>query len=196
MPKCATPAGGSNNFRIAAMENSEAAIYYESPAKHLGYIGLGCIMLTASILCVNSNFRIAGWFFLPISGLFIFCLLTRLFMHSPRLIINKKGINAIRDGWGMIEWHEILDIEIVPYGDFKIIVLEVQDPEKFMQRLNMIKRLAMRYHYQRALGSPIVVTTGGLKGSQGEVLAAIERFGGDTQIDSKNETTSETSKEE
>ncbi|HEY3318846.1 MAG TPA: STM3941 family protein [Planctomycetota bacterium] len=139
-------------------------VCYESFVKTACYVFLGLLMVGASLFCTRIDRLdaiIAGWFGVAFFGACELVGIARLFVNSPRLTISDSGISDIRDGFGLIEWSDILSVDVAEIQRQKFIALTVEDPEKYVQRLSTFKRWAAKAN-TALVGTPIIINTHGL----------------------------------
>lgn len=96
----------------------------------------------------------------------------KLFDSRPGLIINEQGLNDNSGGLslGQISWKDIEDIQVQQIQRQRLILILVKNPQDYIDRQsNGWKRKLMAINY-RQYGTPISISTNGLKISFDELL--------------------------
>jgi hypothetical protein len=99
-----------------------------------------------------------------------------LFDKKWGLIINKNGItdNSNATSVGLIKWTDIIGIRVVQEFSQKFIMIDVLNPEDYIElKNNRIGKMAMKVNYNK-YGSPISITANSLKISFAELISLIE----------------------
>jgi hypothetical protein len=101
----------------------------------------------------------------------------KLFDKRPGLVLNSAGIidNSSGVAAGFIPWSEIVGAEIFEVHRQKMLIITLRDPEKYIARGNLFKRIASKTGYKMC-GSPISITSTTLKISFPELLATFEQY--------------------
>lgn len=89
----------------------------------------------------------------------------KLFDSRPGLIINEQGLNDNSGGLsvGQILWQDIEDIQVLKIQRQRLILILVKNPQDYLDRQsNGWKRKLMAMNH-RQYGTPISVSTNGLK---------------------------------
>ncbi len=109
-----------------------------------------------------------------LSGLFG---IKKLFDKSPGLILNSEGIldNSSGLSAGLIPWSEVMDIGEYQVQKQKFISIHVQDPEKYANNGNALKRMANRANIKMC-GTPINISANSLKIGYKELLDVIQEY--------------------
>lgn len=93
------------------------------------------------------------------------------------LILNSRGIfdysSAISAGF--IPWEDISGLEQTEMLQQKLLVLKMKEPEKYIRRGGVIKRLLNRANF-RLCGSPVALFNGSLKISFTELYEGVSYF--------------------
>jgi len=91
---------------------------------------------------------------LCVIGAFIF--LRAFFDKKVKLIINSEGITENFLG-GLVRWSEIEDIRLIKMDDVKYIVIDVKNPQEFINKrtIDLSERQAMETNIRRTRGAPI-----------------------------------------
>lgn len=173
--------------------NSEETVIYPSKGKmvffllvSLGFTGMGAVFLSLEPSSIASNFRrydspllvyilaaAAVAFFGPATLYFI----KKLFDQTSALILSREGImdNASGVGAGFIPWAEITDIREYRVQKKKFISIHVKDPEKYVKRGHLLKRLANRANWKMT-GTPVNIPANSLKTGYEELFSSIEQY--------------------
>jgi hypothetical protein len=104
-------------------------------------------------------------------------IIRKLFDSRPGLIINEQGISDNSGGLsiGQILWEDIEDIQELKIQRQRLILLLVKNPQDYIDRQSSSwKRKLMAMNY-RQYGTPISISTNGLKISFAELLAMLEQ---------------------
>lgn len=127
----------------------------------IGYIGIIKPENFISPFFRNSEIiriiSIAGVLFFGIGIIYI---LWKLFDKKPGLIIDQKGIidNSNATSVGLIEWSDINRIEKKQVMSTEFLILHINQPEKYIQRVkNIILKKAIEMNVKK-YGSPISIT--------------------------------------
>lgn len=76
---------------------------------------------------------------------------------------------------GLIEWDDIVELQIENVVNQKFIMVIVSNPEKYINRQkSSLKKMAMGRNY-KSYGSPISISANGLKTNFEELYRLIER---------------------
>ena len=108
-------------------------------------------------------------------GLSIFVLIKKLLDSKPGIIIdqicltdNSSGMSA-----GHILWSDIEDISVIEIQRQKLIMLQVRNPLDYIDKQTSgLKRKMMQMNY-KMYGTPIIITSNGLKISFEELLSIL-----------------------
>lgn len=109
--------------------------------------------------------RIAGIAAVAFFGLYLVFIVKKLFDNKIGLTIDQNGItdNSNATSVGLIEWDDITDIGTVQVASTKILMLETDKPEKYIERArNGISKRAMKANY-KMYGSPLSIISNSLK---------------------------------
>lgn len=100
----------------------------------------------------------------------------KLFDPRPGLIINEAGISDNSGGLsaGQISWADIEDFSVLQIQRQRLILILVKNPQDYLDRQsNGWKRKLMAMNY-RQYGTPISISTNGLKISFDELLEILK----------------------
>ncbi len=114
---------------------------------------------------------IAGYASIIFFGLCALLSIRKLADNRPGLIIDDLGISDNSSGvsCGQILWSDISNISILEIHRQKIIMLQVNNPEDYINRqTNTFKRKMMEMNFNM-YGSPLSITSNGLKISFNEL---------------------------
>lgn len=118
-----------------------------------------------SIDLVSSSFSILiGVFGVLFFGVCISFMLIKLFDRRPGLIIDEFGItdHSNATSVGLIEWEDITGFRSMKVSSTKILIIETNQPEKYIQKAkNSIAKMAMKAN-NRHYGSPLSVISNSL----------------------------------
>ena len=109
--------------------------------------------------------RIAGIAAVAFFGLCSVFIAIKLFDKKVGLTIDQNGItdNSNATSVGLIEWADITNIGTVQVASTKILMLETDKPEKYIERAkNGISKRAMKANH-KMYGSPISIISNSLK---------------------------------
>ncbi len=109
--------------------------------------------------------RIAGIAAVAFFGLCLVFIAKKLFDNKVGLTIDQNGItdNSNATSVGLIEWDDITDIGTVQVASTKILMLETDKPEKYIERAkNGISKRAMKANH-KMYGSPLSIISNSLK---------------------------------
>lgn len=121
---------------------------------------------------------VAGAIFFGLCG---FCWSMKIFDGKPGLVIDNEGIvdNSSVAAAGRIHWDEINGIAVAGNGRQRFVVIDVTDPQKYVDRGGSLKRMLNAANL-RFMGSPINVSSNSLNVSFDELLqlltTAIEKY--------------------
>ena len=101
----------------------------------------------------------------------------KLFDKSPGLVLNSEGIldNSSGLSAGVIPWSEVVDIREYQVQKQKFVSIHVQDPEKYANNGNALKRMANRANIKMC-GTPINISANSLKIGYEELLETIQEY--------------------
>ena len=135
------------------------------------FVLLGLIFILEPSRFANSSYRPKPVFMIFSAGLasFVFfgvCasnIIKKLFDKKPALIIDEHGITINTGLSAYICWDEIKGIGIQEIKRTKVIIIYLKKPDKFIKNQpGLINRRMLSLGY-RMSGSPISITTRGLK---------------------------------
>ncbi|WP_224489573.1 STM3941 family protein [Robertkochia flava] len=119
-----------------------------------------------STLFRNPEFiRIAGIASVAFFGLCSIFIAKKLFDNKVGLTIDQNGItdNSNATSIGLIEWADITNIGTVQVQSTKILMLETDKPEKYIERAkNGLAKRAMKANH-KMYGSPLSIISNSLK---------------------------------
>ena len=117
---------------------------------------------------------VVGWFGLVFFGLCFAKIVADIVRPGPRVVVNNIGIEDRRLGIGVVPWPEITAIELRWMGSAKSLCVEVVDSDRYVARMPLRARLAVRAN--ALLGyPPITMTFAGLSPGINEVWEYIRR---------------------
>ncbi len=109
--------------------------------------------------------RIAGIASVAFFGLCLIFIARKLFDKKVGLTIDQNGItdNSNSTSLGLIEWADITGIGTVQVDSTKILMLETDKPDKYIERAkNGFSKRAMKANY-KMYGSPLSIISNSLK---------------------------------
>ena len=140
----------------------------------VGFVALGCWLWPHadsdphhSPLYVKAVAAAAIAFF-SVCGLFA---LFKLFDRSPGLVIDAQGIidNSSGLSAGRIPWSDIRGLHVTVVQRRKFLCVQVDDPDKYVQRASFLKRQLVRMN-AKYFGGPILISTVALSTDFDELL--------------------------
>jgi len=108
-------------------------------------------------------------------GLCFFFISKKLGDKSPGLVISDEGIldNSSGVSVGQIKWAEIEHISVIKIYRQKMIILQIKNPQEYIDKqTNWFKRKMMTTNY-KMYGTPVCITSNGLKISFNELLSTL-----------------------
>lgn len=90
--------------------------------------------------------------------------LRKLFDKSVGLIIDNFGItdNSNASSVGLIDWSDILDIKTEQVMSTRFLLIFVDNPDKYLERVNGFKRKLMKAN-MKMYGTPLSITSNTLR---------------------------------
>lgn len=118
----------------------------------IAFIIIGATMILLPDTDIGRIGTIVGWSSVSFFGAVAVYALIRLNSNKPALIIDSKGItdNASGLSAGFIPWSDITGSGIVTFLEQKFIGIALKDPQKYLAKVNPIKRLLMRMNSSMA----------------------------------------------
>lgn len=105
-----------------------------------------------------------------------------MFDKKAGIIIDEKGIwdNSSGVSVGLIEWDDILGIRKVSVSGTSFLLIDVSNPEKYINRLSgVIKKIAVKAN-KKNYGTPISISANGLKTKldilENQIIKAFEEY--------------------
>ena len=110
-------------------------------------------------------------------GLLALFFFKKLFDKKPGLIFSSSGIvdNASAVAAGFIPWSEVLGAHVFEVPQQKMLIIEVTDPQKYVDRGNAVKRKINQANYQMC-GSPISISANALKIDFAELHSLFDQY--------------------
>lgn len=104
---------------------------------------------------------LAGISFFGLCGLYS-CI--KMFDNKPGLVIDAQGIvdNSSAVAAGRIPWDDIVGVKVYSIAGQKVLVIEVLDPQKYVERGSAFKRM-LNAANTNTIGSPISITSNTLQ---------------------------------
>lgn len=111
------------------------------------------------------------------SGLCSILAVRKFFDKRPGLVLNSTGIidNSSGIAAGFIPWSEITGAEIYKFQRQKMLIVKVRNPEEFIQRGNLLKRITVRMSHKMC-GSPIGITANTLNINFDKLLSLFTQY--------------------
>ncbi|WP_346882094.1 STM3941 family protein [uncultured Algibacter sp.] len=110
-------------------------------------------------------------------GITTFFIFKKTISKEPRLIINDMGIidNSNAINLGLITWEDITGVKLIKVNSNKFVIIEIHNPEKYIERCkNAILKKAIKAN-QRVYGSPLSITLHSLKIKPLELVSLIDK---------------------
>ncbi len=130
-------------------------------------------------LFLNNPIYVYGLGFLSIVifgllGLFFF---KKIFDSKPGLIFSNTGIvdNASAVAAGFIPWSEVAGYDVFEMNGQKMLIIMVQDPQKYVDRGNAVKRTLNQANLKMC-GSPISISANALKINFSELRSIFDEY--------------------
>ncbi|WP_330442875.1 STM3941 family protein [Flavobacterium sp. C4GT6] len=114
---------------------------------------MALLFVIASIFIISYPIKIpsllkylAGILGILFFGAVFITMILKLARNKPAIIVDDKGLtdNASGVSAGLIEWSDILGIEITSVTNQLFISIYVRDPEKYMQNTGLFKKWMMK----------------------------------------------------
>ncbi len=120
---------------------------------------LSSVMRSKEVIFVTG---LASISFFGLAGLFI---LKKLFDNQPGLVVSREGIfdNSSATSAGLIEWNDIVDADLIKIFGQRIFLINVKDPQKYIQRQESTRRRNVLKANLKFYGTPITIAANGLK---------------------------------
>ena len=142
----------------------------------IGFVFIGCWFIVNPSNFVNFSTRneiivfITGILEVVVFGLASVFLFIKLFDNKSGLVINKQGIidNTNSSSMGLISWPEITKIYKKKIISTEILIIEIRNPEEYIQKANGLKKLGLKQNL-KSYGTPITLTSVGLQCSFDEL---------------------------
>jgi len=146
----------------------------------IGFVGLGTWLMFCHITVWHLPLiviHLAGFIsvvFFGACGIYGF---KKLFDKKPGLIFNSSGIvdNSSGVAAGFIPWSEVIRAEVSELNKQKMLIIFVQNPQKFINQGGMMKQLLNNANYKMC-GSPIAIASNTLKINFAELLALFRQY--------------------
>lgn len=122
-----------------------------------------------------TKIAIAGYASIVFFGLCAFVLIKKLPDNKPGLVIDETGLTDNSSGVsaGKILWSDMEDISVIEIHRQKLIMLQVKNPQDYIDKqTNGFKRKMMQMNY-KMYGTPLSITSNGLKISFDELLSTL-----------------------
>lgn len=105
--------------------------------------------------------RMFGGIAFVIIGMGVVLLGKKLSSTQPGLVINNTGIidNGTASGVGLVYWEDIVKLKITGVSGAKMFMLIVDDPQKYINKVNSTFAKGILRLNNKLYGSPIVIPT-------------------------------------
>jgi hypothetical protein len=102
-----------------------------------------------------------GIIFFGVAGIYIFF---KLFDSRPGLTIDQSGIydNSSAAAGHLIKWEIIRGLRVEQVMSTKLILIDIENPEQFMEQASGLKRKLMQGTF-RMYGTPVSLSSAGLQ---------------------------------
>ncbi len=150
-------------------------------------IGVWLLSLDEANIRLNRSFRLLfnnpmfayGLGILSIvffGGLALF-FIKKIFDKKPGLVFNNSGIvdNASAVAAGFIPWSEVTGSHIFEMPQQKMLIIMVNDPQKYIERGNAVKRKLNQANFKMC-GSPIAISSSALKINFPELQSVFDEY--------------------
>ena len=147
----------------------------------LAFVAIGLWFVISPPTISNSywgnptKIAIAGYASIVFFGLCAFVLIKKLPDNKPGLIIDQTGLTDNSSGVsaGQILWTDIENISVIEIHSQKLIMLQVTNPQDYIDKqTSSFKRKMMQLNY-KMYGTPLSITSNGLKISFDELLSTL-----------------------
>ena len=103
--------------------------------------------------------------------------LKKLLDQAPGLVLDQEGFTDNSSGVsaGLVPWSEVVEIGESQVQRQKFISIHVVDPEKYVDRGNVLRRMTNRANLKMC-GTPINISSSSLKISHEELLGVFETY--------------------
>ena len=139
----------------------------------------------------STTMLIAGYASIIFFGLCALMFIRKLPDNRPGLIIDDLGLSDNSSGvaGGQILWADILNISVLKIQRQRLIMLQVKNPEEYINRqTSAFKRKMMEMNF-KMFGSPLSITSNGLKISFDELhKLVVDNFNAARQREEKART--------
>ncbi len=142
----------------------------------LGFVALGVWFILSPSTFSHYAFKrtivfITGIAAIVIFGGCAFFILRKLPESKPGLVLNEEGFSDNSSGVanGLVKWKDITDIKVLVISRQNLIMVDVNNPEYYIDRAqSSFKRKMMNLNY-KLYGSPVSLSANGLKCSFDEL---------------------------
>lgn len=112
----------------------------------LAFVAVCIFIITQPIKISNLLKYLVGVLGILFFGAVFITMILKLASNKPAIIIDDKGVtdNASGVSAGLIEWQDILGVEITSVTNQLFISIYVRDPEKYMQNSSPVKKWMMK----------------------------------------------------
>lgn len=101
----------------------------------------------------------------------------KLFDKKPGLVLNSSGLvdNASGASAGPIPWSDVAGYEVIEIQGQKMLVIQVRDPRKYIDRGGALRRALNRASYKMG-GGPVTIPSNTLKIGFPELVALFDQY--------------------
>jgi hypothetical protein len=168
------------------MNQGQEIVVYPSRTKLVGFVlgSLAFVVLGVLFAVYREEMEVStlmvvicSYIGVPFFGLIFLFSLKKLLWPTPAVVINAEGIfdDASLLGGGMIRWEEIGELVPYEYSGSKMLGVVPKNPEMFLFRQSLPKRMFMRLNMKMA-PAPIAIPQAILPMSVDDLLLRIKEF--------------------
>jgi len=101
----------------------------------------------------------------------------KLFDKRPGLVLNSSGVfdNASGASAGLILWPEVVGYEVLEIQKQRMLIVQVSDPQKYLDRGGALRRALNRANYRMA-GGPVSIPSNALKIDFSDLVALFDQY--------------------
>jgi len=151
----------------------------------LAFVGVGIYLVYLDPVQIENHTRFnnpllvhgIGWVCIVIFGLSGLYHIRKLFDKKPGLILNSTGIidNSSGIAAGLIPWNDIKGFSIYEVNKQKMLVISLNNPNKYIEMGNLFKRSLNKANYKMC-GSPLSITPNSLQINFDELLEVTNKY--------------------
>ncbi|OUR65670.1 hypothetical protein A9Q79_01370 [Methylophaga sp. 42_25_T18] len=151
----------------------------------LAFVGVGVYLTSIDPIQIEEHRRFnnplfvygIGWASILIFGLSCLYHIRKLFDKKPGLTFNSTGIidNSSGIAAGLIPWNDIKGFNIYEVNKQKMLVISLNNPNKYIEMGNLFKRALNRANYKMC-GSPLSITPNSLQINFDELIEITNKY--------------------